>query len=300
MNNILFLLIFLVIGYMAQKILNEQKQIILANFLNKFVIYISLPALVIVYMIDLQVDKSMFLPAVTAWALFFATCIVILILSKYLHFSRTITAAMLMTSAFGNSSFLGIPFTKAFFGDSAVAYAIVYDQLGSFLILSTFGVVILSIYSSKTSSIPIVIFKIITFPSFLAMILALTLNSSVIPIQIMTILKYISATLMPVALIAIGLFLKLKIDKEHLKPFYIALFVKLIVAPLTVLLIFHLLNLNSLASKVTVLETAMAPMVSSSMLAVVANIERRFIVSVLGYGIALSFLTVPLFYKLLQ
>ena len=251
-------------------------------------------------MIDLQVDKSMFLPAVTAWALFFATCIVVLLLSKYLHFSKTITAAMLMTSAFGNSSFLGIPFTKAFFGDSGIAYAIVYDQLGSFLILSTFGVVILSIYSSKKSSIRKVIFKIVTFPSFIALILALSLDSSTLPVQIMVILKYLSATLTPVALIVIGLFLKLKIDKEHLKPFYISLTIKLIVAPLTVLLIFNILDLNSLASRVTVLEASMAPMISSSMLAVVANIERGFIVSVLGYGIALSFITAPIFYKLLQ
>ena len=300
MNNIFFLLIFLAVGYIAQKILNELKQITLANYLNKYVIYISLPALVIVYMIDLQVNISMFVPAITAWVLFFATCIAIFLLSKYLHFSRTITAALLMTSAFGNSSFLGIPFTKAFFGDNAVAYAVVYDQLGSFLILSTFGVVILSIYGSQKSSISKIIFKIITFPSFIAMLLALSLNSSIIPTQIMVILKYISATLMPVALVVIGLFLKLKIEKKHLKPFYIALAIKLIVAPLTVLLIFHVLSLNSLASKVTILETAMAPMISSSMLAVMLNIERSFIISVLGYGIALSFITVPIFYTFIQ
>lgn len=300
MNNIFFLLIFLAVGYIAQKILNEHKQITLANYLNKYVIYISLPALVIVYMIDLQVNISMFVPAITAWVLFFATCIAIFLLSKYLHFSRTITAALLMTSAFGNSSFLGIPFTKAFFGDNAVAYAVVYDQLGSFLILSTFGVVILSIYGSQKSSISKIIFKIITFPSFIAMLLALSLNSSIIPTQIMVILKYISATLMPVALVVIGLFLKLKIEKKHLKPFYIALAIKLIVAPLTVLLIFHVLSLNSLASKVTILETAMAPMISSSMLAVMLNIERSFIISVLGYGIALSFITVPIFYTFIQ
>ena len=300
MNNIYFLLIFLAIGYITQKILSEQKQITLANTLNKFVINVSLPALVIVYMIDLQVDTSMFLPAATAWGLFFATCISILLLSKYMHLRRTITAALLMTSAFGNSSFLGIPFTKAFFGDDAVAYAVIYDQLGSFLILSTFGVVILSIYSSQKSSISMIIFKIITFPSFIAMLLALSLNSSIIPIQIMTILKYLSATLMPIALIVIGLFLKLKIEKEYLKPFTIALTIKLIVAPLTVMLIFNLLNLNSLSSKVTILETAMAPMISSSMLAVMLNIERSFIISVLGYGIALSFITIPTFYNFIQ
>ena len=38
MNSIIYLLIFLAIGYSAQKILSEQKQIHLANFLNKFVI----------------------------------------------------------------------------------------------------------------------------------------------------------------------------------------------------------------------------------------------------------------------
>ena len=294
MSSLVFLLIFLVIGLVAQKLLPEDKQMLLANFLNKFVIYISLPALVIISMVDLKVDTKFLLPAITAWGLFIFASILVLILAKIFNWSKSLTCAMLLLVTYGNSSFLGIPFTKAFYGDSAVAYAIIYDQLGSFLILSIFGVITLSLYSTKRANFKEIIFKIITFPSFVALVIALLLNPSVIPNWAYETLELIAKTLTPVALIAIGLFLKLKLPKHHIKPLTIALSLKLLILPLLVLLIFKALNLNDISAKVTLLEVSMAPMITASMLAIMANIQRDFVASTLGYGIALSFITAPL------
>jgi predicted histidine transporter YuiF (NhaC family) len=41
-------------------------------------------------------------------------------------------------------------------------------------------------------------------------------------------------------------------------------------------------------------------MVSSSMLAIMAGLERRFVASILGYGIVISFVTLPLWHLVIR
>ena len=207
--------------------------------------------------------------------------------------------AFIIIVSFTNSSFLGIPFTKAFFGNKGIPYAIIYDQLGSFLILSTFGVIILSIYSVKRVNIRDIAIKVVTFPSFIALIFTLTFQGINYPSSIFNILKALSNMLAPTALISIGLNLVIKIPKNEIKPMALALFLKLIVTSLILIVLFNFLSLNSLSAKVSIFESAMAPMVTACMLAIMANIKPRFVATTLGYGIVLSFITLPLIYLLI-
>ncbi len=74
----------------------------------------------------------------------------------------------------GNTSFLGIPMITAFFGTEMVPYGLLYDQFGSFLALSTYGTIIINIYSGKDPKKPLVLLKkIVTFPPFIALSIAI-------------------------------------------------------------------------------------------------------------------------------
>jgi predicted permease len=64
--------------------------------------------------------------------------------------------------------------------------------------------------------------------------------------------------------------------------------------------LFQALNLHTLTAQVSIFEAAMAPMVSSTMLAMMAGLEQRFVASLLGYGIVLSFATLPIVFWVLQ
>ena len=300
MNTVLILLLFLLLGYLAQRVLSESGQLLWADRFNRFVIYLSLPALVFVTMVDLTVDSRFILPIASAWGLFLLSVIAILILSRLLGWSRSITGALLMLIPFGNTSFLGIPFTKAFFGESGIPYAIVYDQLGSFLILSTAGIVILSLYSTQEATLGKILYRILTFPSFIALVLALSIDASLPPQWLMPPLETLAATLTPAALLSIGLHLKLRLAAGEWAPLTWGLLIKLILTPLLLLILFHMLSLKSLSAEVSIFEAGMAPMVSSSMLAIMAGLERRFVASVLGYGIVISFVTLPLWFYLIK
>ena len=299
MNAVLMLLLFLILGYLTQRILSESKQLYWADRFNQFVIYISLPSLVFVTMADLTVDSRFMLPIASAWGLFVFSVAILLFFARLWGWSRSITGALLMVIPIGNTSFLGIPFTKAFFGETGVPYAIVYDQLGSFLILSTVGIVILSLYSSQKTTAGRILYRIFTFPSFVALILAFSIPASLPPAWFITLLEYLAATLTPFALISIGLHLKLKIEPGRFQPFGAGLFIKLLLAPAILLGVLIFLNINTLSAHVSIFEAAMAPMVSSSMLAIEAGLERRFVASILGYGIIISFGTLPLWFRLI-
>jgi predicted permease len=300
MGAVWILLLFLISGYMAQKVITTQQQTRWADRLNRFVVYVSLPALVFVYMVKLDIDARFILPIASAWGLFALSVALLLLLSHVFQWSHSVAGALLMTIPFGNTSFLGIPFTKAFFGGTGIPYAIIYDQLGSFLILSTAGIVILSLYSTQQTTLGKILYRIVTFPSFVALLIALTLDAQTPPMWLMTLLGYLAATLTPIALLSIGLHLKLRLEPDKIIPLGAGLFIKLILAPLVVLGIFLFLDLHSLSAQVSTLEAGMGPMISSAMLAMMAGLERRFVASLLGYGIMISFVTLPLWYQVIR
>jgi len=300
MGAVLMLLLFLLGGYGAQRFLAPDTQERWAERFNHFVIYISLPALVFVYMVDLKVDSRFILPIGSAWGLFVLSAGTLLLLSRALGWSRSLTGALLMVIPYGNTSFLGVPFTKAFFGDAGIPYAVIYDQLGSFLILSTVGLLTLSVYGSQKVTLSRILYRIFTFPAFVTLIAALLMDRSMVPDWLMDLLSILAATLTPAALLSIGLYLKLRLDRDKLTAFGIGLGIKLLLAPLLLLVLLRMLDLHGLSAQVTLFEAAMGPMISSSMLALSAGLERRFVASILGYGIVVSFVTLPLWYLIIQ
>ena len=109
-------------------------------------------------------------------------------------------------------------------------------------------------------------------------------------------LSMLADSLSPAAMVAIGLQLKLRFAADETRPFAIAMLLKLLLSPALLLMLFALLGWRDLGAKVCVFEAGMAPMVSASMLAILAGLNRQFTASVLGYGIVLSFATLPMWY----
>ena len=189
----------------------------------------------------------------------------------------------------------------AFFGDSAVPYALMYDQLGSFLALATYGSIILALYGSGEGkpTLKSVIKKVISFPPFISLILAFILNTIVYPPVAINLLKTLSSTLVPLVMIAVGFQLTLQLNRGAVSQLSIGLSIKLIAAPLTALLLCNVFGLSGEAVKVSILEAGMPPMVSAGALAILANLSPALTAALVGIGIILSFFTLPVLYQLL-
>ncbi|WP_339136623.1 MAG: AEC family transporter [Candidatus Electrothrix sp. GW3-4] len=299
MDNFIITITFLLIGMLIKRLPNFPDAT--GNVLNLFVIYISLPALVLLKIPELTFSQELLVPAIMPWTMLLFSAVLILILSKLFHWDRSTTGCLLLIIPLGNTSFLGIPMVKAFFGEGAIPYALIYDQLGSFLALATYGSFILAIYGSggDKPSIQTAIKKIITFPPFIALILSVACKSFPYPDTMTNLLKTMSATLIPLVMVAVGFQLTLKLSKDVVSQLSIGLGIKLIIAPLVAVFLCKIFGLKGEAVQVSIFEAGMPPMVSAGALAILANLSPALTAALVGIGILLSFATLPLLYQLL-
>jgi len=271
------------------------------NVLNLFVIYISLPALVLLKIPELVFSKNLLVPAFMPWVMLLFSCALILILSRLLKWARATTGCLLLLIPLGNTSFLGIPMVKAFFGDNAIPYALLYDQLGSFLALATYGSLILALYGTGDSKPTLVnvVKKIISFPPFIALVLAFILKTFSYPPIAVSLLKILASTLVPLVMIAVGFQLTLRLNRKVTSQLCIGLSIKLIAAPMAALFLCKIAGLEGEAVQVSIFEAGMPPMVSAGALAILANLSPALTAALVGIGIILSFATLPMLYQML-
>ena len=298
MENFALIAIAITVGYVLQKLHIFPKET--PNILNKFIIYIPLPAIILLQVPKLNFSFDILIPAVVAWIVMLLSALLVLGISKALHWSKEITGSLLLVAILTNSSIMGIPIINAYLGEDALSYVLIYDQLGTFLALAVYGAFITAYYSSNSNlSFKLIVIKIITFPSFLALLLALLFLGQTFPLIITNILSTFANTLIPVALVAVGLQLQFKLPKHDIKPLSIALVIKLIIAPIIAYITVILFGWDNLAGQVSIFEAGMAPMITAGAMASMAGLAPRLSVAIVGYGILISFLTTGVIFKLI-
>ena len=259
-----------------------------ADTLNLVVLYVNLPAMVLLYASRLTPSRQLLAVAVLPWVQLLVVAALVLLIARALRWPRAIEGALLLTAPLGNTSYLGYPLTRALFGDAALPYAVAYDQFGSFLILSTYGVAVLAAYGHGVRPRPLhILRRVLTFPAFLALLLALAIAPARLPGWLTGMLQPLATALLPMVALAIGLQLKLKPDREHLPALGVGLVLKMLVLPLLALLLLPLLGLQGPAAQAAVLESAMAPMITAAALAAMAGLAPQLAAAMVSYGIVL-------------
>lgn len=295
MENFLLIFVSIFAGYLLQKTNIFSKDA--ATTLNQFVIYVSFPAIILLQVPKISFSLEMLYPAFIAWIVMFFCAIAVLGLSKILNFSKEITGLLMLVGVLTNSSFLGIPIVKAYLGEEAIASVLVYDQLGTFLAFTFYGTFVASYYSSEHQlDFRLLTRKLVTFPPFIALILSFFLMGVEFHPAITSTLDALSATIIPLALVAVGLQLQFRLPKDDFKPFGTALFVKLIFAPFVAIVVCEIFGFEGLFAQVSILEAGMAPMITAGVLASMAGLAPRLSASIVGYGILVSFVSTAFLY----
>lgn len=162
--------------------------------LNGFIIHISLPALTILHIHNLAIDASLLLTATMAWLLFGAAWLIFGVAGKLFDLDRKTTGALILVAGLGNTSFVGLPMIEAYYGKEFLGIGIIADQLGSFMVLSTLGILAATLHSSGDVTPRQMARKILLFPPFQALILALLLRPVVFPEWSIQILQKLGST----------------------------------------------------------------------------------------------------------
>ncbi|HJV65870.1 MAG TPA: AEC family transporter [Geomonas sp.] len=300
MNNIILLIVCFCAGIVLRR--TGRFPAATPAALNGFVIHVSLPALVLLHIHRLRPDPSLIYPAAMAWCLFGIGYLFFRTLARFARFPDATVGALSLVGGLGNTSFVGLPMIEAYYGKEYLGIGIIADQAGSFLALSTVGIVVASLYSSGGDvSTRQMVRKILMFPPFQALLLALLLIPVPFPEWAVSVLQKLGDTLTPLALASVGFQLRLSDMKGELKPLAAGLFYKLVLgtAILTILFVW-LLGGSGRVMQVTLFESAMAPMITAGIIAVDHDLNPALVTLMIGIGIPLSFLTLPVWSWLLR
>jgi len=303
MINFILIALFLSLGALAKS--RNWLPLGTSEKLNQFVIFICLPAIVLVKIPQLAIDSQLLLPTLLPWAMVATACITVVIASKFFNWSRSITGCLLMVCCFGNTSFFGFPMVRAFWGEAGLPYAVVYDVLGSFLSLAVVGNLILAIYSGgQAFSFSATIKRVVTFPPFIAILLALAIKGWTYPSWLEQSLIFVGHMLVPSTMFLVGMHLSFRVAQRIIKPLQLVLVVKLVALPLiafsSVQFIFSVSVDETLIRQVSIFEAAMPPMVTASVMAIHAKLEPELAAASVGIGLFVSCLTLPVWFFVLS
>ena len=102
-----------------------------ATTLNGFVVHISLPALTLAYVHDLDLSSRLILPALMPWIMFGLGCAFFWLVGRALGFSPATTGGLMLAGGLANTSFIGLPMIETFYGPEYLGLGILIDQAGS-------------------------------------------------------------------------------------------------------------------------------------------------------------------------
>lgn len=292
MEQFAFIIALLLIGIALQK---APAPVDFAKSLNFFVIYVSLPATVLIQIPKIHFNVSALGLILVPWLLLPIVIAMVLLMTR--NHPPHVRAALLLVLPLGNTSFVGIPIVHTLLGEEAIPYVLMYDQFGSFLMLSLYGAAVIARYETGSFHKRLIMKKLLFFPPFIFLIFALVFGE--IPSIVQPYLKLLSSTLIPLALISVGYSMTFGGEIDY-RLFTQSLVVKLVIMPFIAFGILVALGTDTLALKVAVLESGMPSMITAGALAIAAGFAPQLSAALVGYGIVVSLVTLPIITYLME
>jgi len=298
LTNFILIGLFVLLGALFRRLKAFPDQT--AHVLNMFALYVSLPAVILLKVPELSISAETVVAAIVPWGMLLVSAAMVITLARKRKWSRPTTGVLLLVVPIGNTSFMGVPMVRAFFGEAGIPHLILYDQIGTMLIFATYGAIILSVYSGEQSDIPTIIKRALFFPPTTVLLIGLALRNWSYPQVVVNTLQDLSGALTALVMTAIGFQMKLRLQRTTLEPLGVGLAIKLMIAPLVALVVCQLFGLDNLAADISIFEAGMPPMVTACALAAAAGMGVELAVAMAGLGIVMAFVSLPLLYGLIQ
>ncbi|RXJ79767.1 AEC family transporter [Arcobacter sp. F2176] len=295
LDPVLPIALYLMIGYFFKIFIKDNSQALV-----DFVIYFSLPAMVFIKIYPLTLDFKFLNMIFMFNTIILVNLVLTYFVGKFLKFEKKTLATFMAVGTFGNTSFVGFSYIDAFYGQDYVVYALIYDLFGSFLLVVSLGSVIVNWGSGELIRFKAMTRKVLFFPPIIMFFVTVILKFFTVPTFVMNTASAIGATVVPVAMIAIGMKLEVKNIFYKFKTISLLLGIKMLLMPILVMIGFSIFyNLDDIWGKVTILEVAMPPMTMAVILAIQGGLDERLAVNALVIGVLLSLLSVTGFYYFL-
>ncbi len=298
MSNFIIILVFLGLGVLAKRLFTLPEKLPLV--LNQIVINIAIPAVILLRIPQLSLSFEVLSPMFLAWLTVLVAALLVHFIGRKLNWSKAVVGALLMTAVLGNTSYLGFPMVKVFYGEQLLPYAIIFDQLGNFIALAVYGSLIISLYGNNQENVNSyhIALRIIRFPPFIILLIALFMPADFLPQGFEMVLVWCAGAMVPLTMFIVGLQFSLQLDKHYRLPLIYGLSIKMILTPVIIALIAINLPISAAIAKVSVFEAAMPPMVTAGVMAIHANLAPKLVAAMVGFGLFTGLLFLPVVYWL--
>lgn len=285
------------IGFVVGLLIRRKPNVVepAIQVLNRHILFVALPALILLRVPDLVLDQSAAVPVALAWTVILTSAAAVYLLARRAGWSREVTGALLLVVPLSNSAFVGVPVVDAIFDGAATSYAVLYDQLGNFMGLAIYAAIVVAVWgdANEKPSAGSIARRIFVFPPFVVLLVALVLPSNALPGAVETVFELLALTIAPCALVIVGMQLDMAVPAHLRRPLISGLAIKLALAPLLVMASSLLLGLGGAPVQASLIQAAMPPMITAGLVGIAGGLSRPLIAATVAFGTLCSVVTVP-------
>jgi predicted permease len=289
------LLILLGIGMLRAGIVRRED----VQVLNTLIITVGMPSLIFLAVWRSEMNAELLKIPLLANMTVLSCLLIAYTVTRILKTSSATAGAFIIASGFGNTAFLGFPLVISVFGQENLVYAVFYDQFSTGLIGLSLGAGIAAAFGKGRTTAKEILGNIGRFPPVWGLILGFAFQGALIPDFIVKTLEYLSALVVPLVMISLGL--SLRTDALG-KAFPLAIYaagIKLLLSPLVLVVSARILNVTGIPFQVSLLEAAMPSMMMTLSYAIRYELDIELTASIILVTLLLSTITLPLILSLI-
>lgn len=264
-----------------------------SNTLSKIVLNISLPSLIFINLSKATIIKEILILPLTAIFIVILTVIIAYLYSRIRSYSKATTWTIILASSMMNTAFIGYPVMMGVLGNEGFVTSIFYDMVIAVMFV-VFGMILVSQFGGNRRE---VLKNGITFMPLWAVVFGLLFNIFNIPLGyvIGSSLEYLSQATIPLIMLSLGLKINFSTVSEKIQDTIFILALRLLIAPIIIVIILKFFNVTGLIYSVAVLDSAMPIAMNTLVLSITYDLDSELMASVIFLSTLLCVITLPLF-----
>ncbi len=261
--------------------------------LNTLIIYLGMPSLIFLAVWQSDLSTDLIKIPILANATVLSCLVISSAVSRLMKLDRRSAGSFIIASAFGNTAFLGFPLIISVFGRENLVYGVFYDQFSTGILGLSLGAGLASWYGSGKGGVSGAWKNIVRFPPFWGLVLGFILRGYPIPEFLMTTLEYLSALVVPLVMLVLGMSLRTESVGKLLSVSLVASFIKLLVSPLILVLFSSFVTLETIPFQVSLLQASMPSMMMTLSFAIRYDLDTEMAAAIILVSLVLSTITAP-------
>lgn len=269
-----------------------------SNTLSAIVLNVTLPAMVYINISTAKIQPDMMILPIASFILSIICMLIVGVFCKIRGYDKIKSWTLMIAAAMMNTGFIGYPITLNVFGNEGLLHAIFFDMVTPILFVM-YGMMLVKEFGGDMHK---VIKKGLEFVPLWAVVIGLVAN--VVHFQegyvLHSTLNYLAGGTVPLIMISLGLTIDFRDVKKYLEDSLFISFIRLLLAPTIVFVVFSALGISGMVFNVAVLEAGMSTAMTALVLAITYNIDHKLMSSVILVDVVLSLITLTMWISILM